>query len=81
MKSVQICAYADDVAIISRRITSLKEVTGELSTEANSRGLEMNENKTKYMEIKRMPSRGKENFEVEEFSFENVEEFTYLGSQ
>ena len=28
-----------------------------------------------------MPSRGQENFEVEEFSFLNVEEFTYLGSQ
>ena len=28
-----------------------------------------------------MPSRGEENFKVEGFSFENVEEFTYLGSQ
>ena len=52
-KSTQIFAYADDVAMLSRNKNALNDVLGNIESEARERGLLINENKTKYMEVTR----------------------------
>jgi sorting nexin-29 len=59
-KSSQICAYADDIVIVARNISTLKQIYLELEKEAERFGLVVNERKTKYMvmstsSIKRTP--------------------------
>ena len=51
-KSTQIFAYADDVAIVSRNKNALKDNLVNTESEAR-RGLLINENKTKYVEVTR----------------------------
>jgi hypothetical protein len=48
--------------------------------EARRRGLLINENKTKYMEVTRTVLNG-EHLRCEKHEFEHVKEFSYLGSQ
>lgn len=75
-KSVQVIAYADDIVIIARNIKSLNETFLTLDREANSRGLAVNVNKTKYMTnstVKTNP------ITINMYKFEKVESFKYLG--
>ena len=51
IKTTQILPYTYDVDIVSRSRNSLKEVVIKIYTEAMKRGLKVNDNKTKYMEI------------------------------
>jgi sorting nexin-29 len=46
IKSTQILAYADDVAMVSRNKTALKDTLDNIESEARQRGLLINENKT-----------------------------------
>jgi len=55
-KSIQILAYADDVAIVGRNKNALKDTLVNIKSEARKRGLRINENKTKYMEVTRAAS-------------------------
>ena len=48
-KSTQILAYADDVAIVGRNKSALKDTLVNIESEARKRGLLINENKTKYI--------------------------------
>ncbi|XP_055386749.1 uncharacterized protein LOC129615538 [Condylostylus longicornis] len=45
-KSVQICAYADDIVILSRNLNDLKETFEKLETTAITMGLNINTDKT-----------------------------------
>lgn len=66
-------SYADDVAIIARDQKSLRETLQTITTEARKREIEINEGKTKYMEVQ--GDRGnKENqsMDIEEYKFEIV---------
>ena len=56
IKSSQICTYVDDVAVISRNKTILEETFTQIDRESQKRGLIINENKTKYMEVRRTPT-------------------------
>ena len=47
--------------------------------EATLVGLNMNEDKTKYMQIKRKEIKEKTHVKIDNFTFENVENFNYLG--
>jgi hypothetical protein len=53
IKSIQIVAYADDVAMVSRSKNALKDTLDTIESGARQRGLLINENKTKYMELTR----------------------------
>jgi sorting nexin-29 len=48
-KLSQICAYADDIVIVARTQKKLTEVFLDLAEETSKLGMEINENKTKYM--------------------------------
>ena len=49
LKPTQIVAYADDVALLARSLKALKEIFHKLQNEATLVGLNINEDKTKYM--------------------------------
>ena len=77
-KSVQIIAYADDIAIITRRKKYLGNTFRIIKQASKERGLTINESKTKYMQCDRKKDKqlGRQ---IEQYSFEEVETFKYLG--
>jgi hypothetical protein len=80
LKLKQIVAYADDVALLARSPKALKEIFHKLQNEATLVGLNINEDKTKYMQIKRLGTKDITHVKIDNFAFENVENFNYLGS-
>lgn len=79
-KSTQLCAYADDVVLISRNINYLKEMLRELEEQGKRMGLEINEGKTKYMHVTTAEKRrNTNNLTIDSYTFENVVNFEYLG--
>ncbi|CAG9839575.1 unnamed protein product [Diabrotica balteata] len=79
-KSVQITAYADDVAIISRNKPRLMKVFKQTDPEARKRGLKINEAKTKYMTVKRITD-NENNITIDNYTIKRVDAFTYLGTE
>jgi len=79
-KSTQILAYADDVAIVGRNKIALKGTLVSIESNARKRGLLIIENKTKYIEVTRSASNS-DHLRCGKYEFEQVKEFTYLGSQ
>ena len=78
-RSIQLLAYADDLDIIARSTRTLKEAFIKLQRTAKDIGLQINQEKTKYMEVN--IKHGKTPFfEVNECKFENVDQFKYLGT-
>jgi hypothetical protein len=53
LKLKQIIAYADDVALLVRSLKALKEIFHKLQNEATLVGINIKEDKTKYVKIKR----------------------------
>ena len=80
-KSSQICAYADDIAIITRSETRLRQVYREIEEKTQQMGLMVNGKKTKYMNVS-VTQRGRQtqNWKVGDKVFETVSSFKYLGS-
>ena len=77
----QLCAYADDVAIIARTQKALKETFITLQEETERLGLVISTHKTKYMQLTRNQGITKDDFEIAGKLYEAVEPFTYLGVQ
>ena len=77
--STQILAYADDVALM-RSKNALKDTLHNVEKEARRRGLQVNENKTKYMQVARVVHND-EHMCCGQYKFEHVKEISYLGSQ
>ena len=75
-KSTQILEYADDVAILSRNKNALKVALGNTESETRERGLLINENKTKYMEVTRTAVSGN-HLHCGKYEFESVKELPY----
>jgi len=75
-KSIQILAYADDVAIVGRNKNALKDTLVNTKSKARKRGLQINENKTKYMEVTRAASNS-DRLRFGKYEFEHVKEFNY----
>jgi hypothetical protein len=76
----QIVAYADDVALLGSSMKALKEILHELQNKATLVGLSINKGKTKYIQIKRMGIKDITHLKIDNFAFESVENFNYLGS-
>jgi short-subunit dehydrogenase len=53
LKLQQIVAYADDVALLARSLKTLKELFHKLQNKATVVQLNIKEDKTKYMQIKK----------------------------
>jgi len=80
LKLKQIVAYADDVAHLARSPKALKEIFHKFQNEATLVGLNINGDKTKYMQIKRTGTKDITHLKIDNFAFENVENFNYLGA-
>lgn len=79
-KSGQLLAYADDIDIVGRNITSVKDAFESLNREASFLGLKVNADKTKYMVATNTPGIRSQTTNIGEYNFEIVNSFVYLGS-
>jgi hypothetical protein len=83
-KETQLLTYADDIDIVGRSQSAVRDAYLALETEAAKVGLKINEQKTKYMiagrndrtirDVRKSVAIGDKHFEV-------VKEFVYLHSQ
>ena len=79
--SKQLTAFADDVDLLGRGTLAVKESFVEMQTAGKEIGLVVNEDKTKYLTLDRQQgSRIGQNITMNEFNFEVVQSFKYLGS-
>jgi hypothetical protein len=65
---------------LGRNKNALKGILVNTENEARKRGLRINENKTKYMEVTRAASNS-DHLRCGKYEFEYVKDFNYLGSQ
>ncbi|GFS48075.1 reverse transcriptase domain-containing protein [Trichonephila clavipes] len=79
-KSMQLLAFANDIDIIARTPTALRQAFLPLEKETLRMGLKINENKTKYMPYTKSCF-NISHYKIDEYSFEVVDSFTYLGSE
>ncbi len=79
--SKQLTAFADDTDLLGRGVLKVKESLVEMDEEAKKVGLIFNENKTKYLVVDRSQgSRIGQNITMNDYNFEVVQSFKYLGS-
>ncbi|GFG33845.1 hypothetical protein Cfor_11047, partial [Coptotermes formosanus] len=79
LKSTQICAYADDLVIVTRYVNILKQIYLQLEGHIQSTGLSVNEKKTKSMTVaKSKARRWPQNLLVGGKNSEGILDFTYL---
>jgi hypothetical protein len=78
----QCIAYADDIVLLGRSVNHLRETLEELKQGAKKVGLEINEDKTKYMIVTRNKDKWQrvQEFTSGEVSYERVDTFKYLES-
>ena len=80
-KLAQLCAYADDLIIITRTPNALNEMFLTLTKEARYAGLIVNQSKTKYMKAARRKDKTTQQYIIGQNQFESVNEFKYLEVQ
>ena len=72
--------YADDVNILGGSVHTIKKTAEALVFASKENGLEVDADETKYMVMSRDQNAGKSHsMKTDSISFENVEEFKYLG--
>jgi hypothetical protein len=77
----QLLVYADDVNVFGGSIHSVKKNAEDLVISSKEIGLEVNDEKTKYMVMSRNQNAGhSHNVKIDNKSSERVEEFKYLGA-
>jgi len=79
MKVMSLLAYADDILVMGNSREDIQNTVEELITIGKDIGLTINSGKTKYMMVKRRGG-NHNNLHVGNNTFEQVQEFKYLGS-
>jgi hypothetical protein len=80
--TINILAYADDIALLERSREMIIKMGKSLIKAAEKVGLRINEEKTEYMVVSRRNGNlvQEEFIEVEEYKFRRIDQFKYLGS-
>ena len=78
MEHLQDLGYADDIVLLSQHNGHIQKSFDDVSRCAERVGLRLNVSKTKSMQINTLQERI---FEIYGEQIENVDSFTYLGSQ
>ena len=77
----QLLVYADDINILGGSVHALKENAEALAVASKEIGLEVNDDKTKYVVMSQDQNAGRShNIKIDNISFESVEEFKYMGT-
>ncbi|CAH1371709.1 unnamed protein product, partial [Tenebrio molitor] len=79
VSATQAIAYADDIALITRDQKSMGAALQKLVTETEKRGLQLNQDKTKYMIISRRKTDHIKETTLGSYTFKKAENFKYLG--
>jgi len=82
-KSSQLLGFADDIDIVGRNLRSITDTYSRLEKEANKMGLQVNEDKTKFLMVaasERTKGIVGSHLVINGKRFEVVNEFVYLGS-
>ncbi|XP_025203119.1 uncharacterized protein LOC112600160 [Melanaphis sacchari] len=77
-KSISLLAYADDIVLMEESQDRLKILFSRLHKAASKVGLCVNEEKTEYMFLSRLPFY--QSIKIDQYEFKRVEQFKYLGS-
>jgi hypothetical protein len=79
---IGVLAYADDIVLLTENKENLREQAGKLLDTAKRIGLEINTEKTEYLIMQRgeLADHVFPFLEVEQYKFQRVREFIYLGS-
>ncbi|RZF38840.1 hypothetical protein LSTR_LSTR013781 [Laodelphax striatellus] len=79
-RMLQYMAYADDVVLIARNKQTLRDAFKQLNERSAHFGLSINESKTKYLESSRTRQVVERSVILDDYSFERLNSFKYLGS-
>jgi len=81
-EQLNILAYADDIALIGKNEIEIRKLFVEIENIARKFGLQINQEKTKYVIVERKNSLKKNkigHLKMKKYRFERVENFKYLG--
>jgi hypothetical protein len=81
-EQLNILAYADDIALIGKNEIEIVKLFVEMENIARKFGLQVNQEKTKYMTVERKNSLQKNkigHLKIKNYKFERVASFKYLG--
>ena len=78
---INIMAYADDIILIGESELEIRELIIELEENAREIGLKINQDKTKYVILRKAKITGdkKREIKINKYTFEKVDNFKYLG--
>ena len=81
-EQMNILAYADDIVLIVKNEIEIRKLFGEMENIARKFGLQINQEKTKYMIVERKNTLKKNkigHLKMKNYEFERAENFKYLG--
>ena len=79
-EQLNVLAHADDIALIGKNEIEIRKRFVEMENIARKFGLQINQEKTKYMIVERKNSLKKiVHLKIKNYKFERVENFKYLG--
>jgi len=81
-EQLNVLAYADDIALVGKNETEIRKFSVEMENIARKFGLQINQEKTKYMIVERKNSLKKNkigHLKIKKYKSERVENFKYLG--
>ena len=77
-----VLAYADDIALIGKNAIEIRKLFVEMENIARKFGLQINQEKTKYMIVERkynLKKNKRGDLKIKNYKFGRVENFKYLG--
>ena len=74
-------AYADDIVLLGKNEIEIRQLFVEMESAARKLGLQINQEKTKYMIVERKNTLRQKtgHLKIKNYKFERVENFKYLG--